>query len=173
MNFLPHQFRASGLINEHDYAKDSNMSLSSQPSARCHLNVSLVIALPKKTEFTSLQIEQFLRGSRLAGGNVIKYGKIYCEASTHQEALSAIGKNGWCIVERPGVTMTMQTGDRDIIDVLLRQIRPSSESKQQSKEFTDLQLGLSPLFVWAMPVFLLSSHVTNHVTDYPIYMSSH
>ncbi len=126
-----------------EYAKDSNMSLSSQPSARCHLNVSSVIALPKKTEFTSLQIEQFLRGSRLAGGNVIKYGKIYCEASTHQEALSAIGKNGWCLVERQDL-MTMQTGDRDIIDVLLRQTRPSSESKQQSKEFTESTAWVVP-----------------------------
>ena len=136
IDFLPHQFRASGLIDKDDYASGSNMSLSSQPSARCHLNVSLVIAMPKETEFTSLQVEQFLRGARLAGGNVIKYGKINCEADTHQEAISAIGKSGYSIVERQDL-MTMQTGDRDRIDVLLRQTRRYSEPGQQPKEFTE------------------------------------
>lgn len=136
MDFLPHQFRAAGLIDKDDYASSSNMSLSSQPSARCHLNVSLVIAMPEKTEFTSHQVEQFLRGARLAGGHIIKYGKINCEADTPQEYITAIGKNGWSIVERQDL-MTMQACDRDRIDVLLRQTRRYSKPEKQPEEFTE------------------------------------
>jgi CRISPR-associated protein Csy2 len=139
LNFLPHQFRASGFIDRDDYAKNS-VSLSSQPTARCHLNISLVIALPEETKISSLSVEKFLRGARIAGGSIIKHDDVQCLATTHQEALKAINKNGYSIIERQDLMMKREE-DRDMIDVLLRNTRRykndfNKQIKKSDKEET-------------------------------------
>lgn len=129
MDFLPHQFRASSLIDKDDYSAGST-SLSSQPTARCHLNVSLVIAMPDNTSISSGLVEKFLRGARIAGGTVIKHDEIDCGTTSNDEALEAIKKSGYSIVERQDL-MVFQEGDRDMIDVLLRNTRRYANPKKE------------------------------------------
>ncbi len=117
-NLFPHQFRAAGFIDKDDYVANGH-SLSDQPTARCHLNISLVVAMPEKSKIDSTSIERFLRGARLAGGSIIKFGEIKYDCNNHEAAINAIRKTGFSIVERQDL-MELQNGDRDIIDVILR-----------------------------------------------------
>lgn len=114
--FYPQQFRASVFIDRDDYA-GSGMSLSSQPTARCHLNVSLIILLPEKDNTISA-IHNFLRSARIAGGDVIQYDPISI-VETPMDALTAIKKTGYSIINRQDLMVT-EEGDRDILDALLR-----------------------------------------------------
>ena len=137
--FLPHQFRAAGLIDKNDYPAGS-MSLSSQPTARCHLNISLVIAMADDVKLLGTKVESFLRGARIAGGSIINHGEVVCGIATHREALEHIrkesGKTGYSIVERQDL-MKIQDQDRDMVDVVLRHTRryaPESKTHQNTDD---------------------------------------
>jgi len=121
-DFRPHQFRAASLIDKDDYSSKNAYALSSQPTARCHLNLSLVIRFdeddPLDLEDT---LPRFLRGARLAGGNIVKYGKVALLGSLDETAKSI--KNGHAIHERQDL-MIRQEGERDMLDVVLRLTDP-------------------------------------------------
>lgn len=144
-NFRPHQFSAAMFIDENDHVKAPNPAnpgkmreqpsvrtskmavvkkhpLSSQPTARCRLSVSLVIRFD---DDDGLDIEgalqRFLRGARLAGGNIVKYGKIALFGNLNEA--SEYLKVGHAIHERQDL-MVRQEGDRDMLDVVLRLTDP-------------------------------------------------
>jgi CRISPR-associated protein Csy2 len=121
-DFRPHQFRAASFIDKDDYSSKNPYALSSQPSARCHLTVSLVIRFD---EDDGLDLEdtlpRFLRGARLAGGNIVKYGKIVLLGNLDEAAKSIT--NGYSILERQDL-MIRQEGERDMLDVVLRLTDP-------------------------------------------------
>jgi CRISPR-associated protein Csy2 len=143
--FLPHQFRAAMFVDEDDHVKAPNPEkpgkmkeqpsvrsskmavvgrhpLSSQPTARCHLNVSLVIKLD---EDDAVDLEsafpRFMRAARLAGGTVVDHGKASRQDS--MEAAIKYLKTGYAIHERQDL-MVMQEGERDMLDVVLRLTDP-------------------------------------------------
>ena len=65
-SFRPSQFKSVSFVNAHDYIAGTT-SLSSQPTARCHQTVSLVI----RFEIGSVSDDallKFLRNGRLSGG---------------------------------------------------------------------------------------------------------
>lgn len=144
-DFRPHQFRAAMFVDEDDHVKAPNSAkpgkmkeqpsvrtskmavvdkhpLSSQPTARCHLTVSLVIRFD---DDDGLDLEdtlpRFLRGARLAGGNIVKYGNIALLGNLNDAADYL--KNGHAIHERQDL-MIRQEGERDMLDVVLRLTDP-------------------------------------------------
>lgn len=121
-DFRPHQFRAASLIDKYDYSSKNAHALSSQPTARCHLTVSLVIRFD---DDDGLDLEdtlpRFLRGARLAGGSIVKYGKIALLGNVNEAADYL--KNGHAIHERQDL-MIRQEGERDMLDVVLRLTDP-------------------------------------------------
>lgn len=129
--FLPHQFRAASFIDKGDYSSKNPYALSAQPSARCHLNVSLVI---KHDENNGVDLEsafpRFMRGARLAGGTIVEHGKTSLQDS--MEAVIKYLKAGYAIHERQDL-MVMQEGERDMLDVVLRLTDPQLRLEARNK----------------------------------------
>lgn len=148
--FLPHQFRAASFIDKSDYSSKNQYALSSQPAARCHLSVSLVVKLD---EDVGVDLEtafpRFMRGARLAGGAIIEYGK----ASLQENVDSVIQylKTGFAIHERQDL-MVMQEGERDMLDVVLRLTDPQLRfvSKSANPKESDEEDSHS----WLLPTSL-------------------
>lgn len=133
MDFRPHQFKSSGFIDKNDYVAGTK-SLSSQPTARCHLNVSLIIALADDAKVVPLLAERFLRGARIAGGSIGYHGEIRYDIKNHTDALKAVNKMGQSIIDRSDL-MVRQEDDRDMIDTLLRCTRRYAvDTPKDSKE---------------------------------------
>ncbi|MDP1606304.1 MAG: type I-F CRISPR-associated protein Csy2 [Rhodocyclaceae bacterium] len=154
--FLPHQFRAASFIDKDDYSSKNQYALSSQPTARCHLNVSLVI---KKDEDDAVDFEsafpRFMRGARLAGGTVVDHGKASLQDS--MEAVIKYLKTGHAIHERQDL-MVMQEGERDMLDVVLRltdpQLRFEAANKAKSASREKPDDADEDLHSWLMPTAL-------------------
>lgn len=117
---LPHQFRAASFIDKDDYSSKNAHVLSSQPSARCHLTVSLVIRFDDDASFSEEAIAPFLRGGRLAGGTIIEHGEpvVFADEDDIDKVVKVVGA-GFSLIERQDL-MVKQEGDRDMLDVLLR-----------------------------------------------------
>jgi CRISPR type I-F-associated protein Csy2 len=120
----PHQFRAAGLIDPEDYAKGGN-NLSAQPSARCHLTVSLAIRFKADEALSITLVEPFLRGARLAGGSIVEHGFhpensacFFDDEADVDVIINAIG-SGHAIHERQDL-MQKQDHHTDILDTLLQ-----------------------------------------------------
>lgn len=154
--FLPHQFRAASFIDKGDYSSKNQYALSNQPTARCHLSVSLII---KKDEEDAVDLEsafpRFMRGARLAGGAIVDHGK-----ASLQDGMEAVIKflnTGYAIHERQDL-MVMQDGERDMLDVVLRLTDPqlrfdaANKPKSAGSEKPDDSEGDS--HSWLMPTAL-------------------
>lgn len=130
---LPHQFRAASFIDKADYSSKNPHVLSSQPTARCHLTVSVVIRFDDDAEFRESDIAPFLRGGRLAGGTIIEHGEpvVLADEADIDKVSKAVG-SGFSLIERQDL-MVKQGGDRDMLDVLLRLTR---REKQRDKDLS-------------------------------------
>jgi CRISPR-associated protein Csy2 len=177
--FLPHQFRAAMIVDENDHVKAPNPAkpgkmkeqpsvrtskmsvvdrhpLSSQPTARCHLSVSLVI---KWDEDDDVDLEsafpRFMRGARLAGGAIVEHGKI-CLLDSTEEVIKFL-KSGHAIHERQDL-MVMQEGERDMLDVMLRltdpQLRFAAANKAKSPSGGKPDDAEDDSHSWLMPTTL-------------------
>lgn len=154
--FLPHQFRAASFIDKGDYSSKNQYALSTQPTARCHLNVSLVI---KWDEGDAIDLEsalpRFMRGARLAGGAIVDHGKTSLMDST-EEVIKFL-KSGYAIHERQDL-MVMQEGERDMLDVVLRltdpQLRFEAANKVKSPSRGKPDDAEDDSHSWLMPTTL-------------------
>ncbi len=129
--FRPHQFRAASFIDKSDYSSKNKYALSTQPTARCHLVVSIVIKL-HEDDAVDLEhlLPKFLRGGRLAGGTIVGRGKV--DLFDTLERVIGYIKTGQAIHERQDL-MVMQEGDRDMLDVMLRLTDPQARFEAKSK----------------------------------------
>lgn len=146
--FHPQQFMAAGFIDNSDYAKGSK-SLSSQPTVRCHLKVSLIIAMGDDIKISPHKIEAFLRGARLAGGSLVKYHRTCCDIETHKGCADYVG-SGYVIIERQDL-MCKNSEDRDCIDTFLRVTRRYTNSWNNNSKPIDCQNNDN---AWVVPTCL-------------------
>lgn len=144
-DFRPHQFRAASFIDEKkDYSSTNKHALSSQPTARCHIKVSLVIRFDEESKFLSNTLESgFLRGGRIAGGQIVRHGahRIFVGHDALAKVRRSIGP-GWLIVERQDL-MKKEESDRDMLDVLIRQtvLFKTKEERQKNPWLLPTNLG--------------------------------
>lgn len=126
----PHQFRAAGFIDKDDYSSKNAHVLSSQPTARCNLSVSLVIRFDdhESENFSQSATERFLSSARLAGGSIVDHGKLGPLTSDPEQIGRSI-RSGWGLHERQDL-MVRQEGDRDYLDVILRLTQPTDEARK-------------------------------------------
>jgi CRISPR-associated protein Csy2 len=91
----PQQRRGASFIDKDDYPQGSK-ALSFQPTASCHLKLSLVLAFNEP--FDVEDAEDFLAVARIAGGQVISFGKpkVFCD----EESLRKNLKSGYWLIER-------------------------------------------------------------------------
>jgi CRISPR-associated protein Csy2 len=103
MTLLPHQQRGVSLMNMDDYAKDKapikqRPLLSSQPTVRGHVTVTLVLRLPADAVFSLQTAQSFLSTARLAGGNVAGIGRV--ELVDSMDAVNSLVSGGFAVHER-------------------------------------------------------------------------
>ncbi len=147
-NFYPQQFRAAGLIDKDDYSSKNEYALSTQPSARCHLRLSLLIRFHEDDQLDQRIIKRFLTYQRLAGGTITDYAKEKDNNVIIETTLDNVAKkvrSGFIIKERQDL-MQAQQDHEDMLDVLLRQTRYQAD--HQESWIIPSQLGyrlLSPV----------------------------
>lgn len=95
--FTPAQRRGATFIGKTDYSSKNKYALSLQPTASCHLLLSLVIEFNTRRPDLDTLLKTIKR-SKFAGGHIIEFGQIK-EADDAQEALSQIS-SGFLIQDR-------------------------------------------------------------------------
>jgi CRISPR-associated protein Csy2 len=120
--YQPHQRRGSTLINKTDYVgSGTSPTLSLQPTCSEHLLVTLILETPD--EHVSVEtVESFLRGGKLAGGNIIQHGAIVICDSELDVQLHI--KTGFWLVARPDL---LQHGPK-MLEQFLQQATSKTES---------------------------------------------
>lgn len=73
-DFHPQQRRGATFIDGVDYSSKNPHALSLQPTASCHLTLSLLIQV--QGGINKKRVEHFLRTARIAGGNIDGHAKI-------------------------------------------------------------------------------------------------
>ena len=75
----PHQYRSATFIDHNDHlgkSKNKYGALSGQPTARCNLTISLILAFDKKPKINPVDLNKFLSRARVAGGTFIDLPRI-------------------------------------------------------------------------------------------------
>lgn len=114
----PQQRRGAVYINVDDYSSKNKHALSLQPTASCHLRVTLVL------EYDALEsappslgeVNEFLHGARLAGGHIVSHGEPYVAESL--ALLRRLLTSGYWIVERQDL-LASAGADSDPLDGLI------------------------------------------------------
>lgn len=128
-DWLPHQFRAASLIDADDYPSAANghgskpLALSSQPSARCHIEVTIVVRYPAGTPINPEDVERFLLGGRLAGGTISSFGTPDVEGLESDDDVRQRVGSGFAMTDRSDL-LALGPDDRDPLDALLRATSP-------------------------------------------------
>ncbi len=142
---LPHQFRAASFIDKADYTSKNPHALSSQPTARCHLTVSVVIRFDDDASFSGKAVAAFLRGGRLAGGTIIEHSEpvVLADEDDIDKVVKVVGA-GFSLIERQDL-MVRQDGDRDMLDVLLRVTKRANETDTDRNWLLPTTLGYAEI----------------------------
>lgn len=111
-DFHPQQRRGATFIDGVDYSSKNPHALSLQPTATCHLTLSLLIEVDGR--INTDKIKRFLRTARIAGGNIDSHGEI--EAEDELDALHL--PKGFWLIERSDLLQT----DGSPVDALVAAI---------------------------------------------------
>lgn len=93
-DFHPQQRRGATFIDATDYSSKNPHALSLQPTASCHLVMSLLIEVDGP--INRKKVERFMQSARIAGANLDEVGKV--EAHDDLDAISL--SNGYWLIER-------------------------------------------------------------------------
>lgn len=111
-DFHPQQRRGATFIDNVDYSSKNPHALSLQPTASCHLTLSLLFEVRGGINID--RIRRFLRTARIAGGNIDSHGEI--EAADDLDALHL--PKGFWLIERSDLLDT----DGSPVDALVAAI---------------------------------------------------
>ena len=143
--FRPQQRRGAVYINADDYSSKNKHALSLQPTASCHLNVSLALAFDAVDGTPSVsEVEDFLHGARLAGGQIVSHAKP-CVAGSLTELRQALPAGYW-LVERSD----LMSGS-DPLDAL---IAACSRPRRRREESSGIGEGGTTVDSWILPTTL-------------------
>lgn len=111
-DFHPQQRRGATFIDGMDYSSKNPHALSLQPTASCHLTLSLLIEV--RGGVNEQRIERFLRTARIAGGNIDGHGDI----TTGNELDELHLPKGYWLIERSDLLQ----GEGSPVDALVAAI---------------------------------------------------
>ncbi|MFU8927835.1 type I-F CRISPR-associated protein Csy2 [Acinetobacter puyangensis] len=105
--FTPAQRRGAVFIGKKDYSSKNKYALSLQPTASCHLELSLVLRFAT-SRINLEKLTAILKRSRFAGGQIIEHAEI----STHddqdfEKALTEV-KTGFVLLDRQDLLIQYQ-----------------------------------------------------------------
>ncbi|MCU4414463.1 type I-F CRISPR-associated protein Csy2 [Acinetobacter sp. WU_MDCI_Axc73] len=105
--FTPAQRRGAVFIGKTDYSSKNKYALSLQPTASCHLELSLIIKF-SSSRISPEQVTNILKRSRFAGGQIIDFLEITKkEENQLDDALKQI-KTGFVILDRQDLLIEYQ-----------------------------------------------------------------
>ena len=126
-DFHPQQRRGATFIDGNDYSSKNRHALSMQPTASCHLTLSLLIEM--QGSINKRRIERFLHTARIAGGNIDGHGEI--EAADDLDDLSM--PKGYWLIERSDLLQS----EGSPVDALVAAIGRRSAKAETSTALTD------------------------------------
>lgn len=102
--FTPAQRRGAVFVGKKDYSSKNKYALSLQPTASCHLEISLIVDFGRVRQMNRLvnRVQQ----SRFAGGQIISVGELVPCNSTEQ-ALEQV-RNGFVLQDRKALLQHYQ-----------------------------------------------------------------
>lgn len=102
--FTPAQRRGAVFVGKKDYSSKNKYALSLQPTASCHLELSLIVDFGRVRQMNRLanRVQQ----SRFAGGQIISVGELVACDSTEQ-ALQQV-RNGFVLQDRKALLQHYQ-----------------------------------------------------------------
>jgi len=110
----PQQRRGDSFVDRADYSSKNQHALSLQPTASCHLLLSLVLSFDAAIDLDA--VEDFLPTARIAGGQIIEYDTP--ELLTDESALHRRLKSGYWIIERAD----LMQGHANPLDAVIKTI---------------------------------------------------
>jgi CRISPR-associated protein Csy2 len=97
--FHPQQRRGAVFINGDDYSSKNKYALSLQPTASCHLVLSLLLAFDSRDGLPATsKVEDFLHGARLAGGQILHHEPV--KVLPDYQAVKRQMRGGYWLIER-------------------------------------------------------------------------
>ena len=109
--FTPAQRRGSAFINKNDYSSKNPNALSLQPTASCHLHLSLVIRFDGRRRPRLADLQKLLMNSRFAGGQITSYGEAKWADDNEKTLKDVLGntiKTGFVVLDRQDVLLAYQ-----------------------------------------------------------------
>jgi CRISPR-associated protein Csy2 len=109
--FTPAQRRGSAFINKNDYSSKNPNALSLQPTASCHLHLSLVIRFDGRRRPRLADLQKLLMNSRFAGGQITSYGEVEWADDNEKTLKDVLGntiKTGFVVLDRQDVLLAYQ-----------------------------------------------------------------
>jgi CRISPR-associated protein Csy2 len=97
--FTPAQRRGAVFIGKNDYSSKNKYALSLQPTASCHLELSLIIKF-SNPRISPEKLTQILQRSRFAGGQIINFLEINRYPENALETALKTAKTGFVILDR-------------------------------------------------------------------------
>lgn len=132
-DFHPQQRRGAVFIDGEDYSSKNPHALSLQPTASCHLTLSLLLEV--HGTLNKKRIERFLRSARIAGGNIDNHGAI--EIADELDAIQL--PKGYWLVERSD----LMEAHISPVDALVSAIGRKTTQKESASPTLDV--GSPPL----------------------------
>ena len=117
---MPHQRRGAVFIDSDDYSSKNKYALSLQPTASCHVTITLIIELDDgRFEFSD--VERFVQKAKFAGGDIIRHGKIESANMIDDKTI----KTGFYLIDRSD----LMTQERTLETFISTLGQPFSEEK--------------------------------------------
>lgn len=154
--FRPQQRRGAIYIDGHDYSDKNKYALSIQPGATMHLRITLIARFRGGTPLDLSEVRRFLRGGRLAGGQVVEHGEV--EVLQRESAVWERLRAGHLVLGRPDLLQPAEP-DRDISDSFFRALVQGGVEDTSEDETKDNWAG-DQRVPWLVPATLGYAAIT-------------
>ncbi|WP_418647980.1 type I-F CRISPR-associated protein Csy2 [Thauera butanivorans] len=126
-DFHPQQRRGASFIDDVDYSSKNRHALSLQPTASCHLTLSLLIEVDGRIKLD--RVLDFLRSARIAGGCVDGFGKP--ESANELDGLQL--PKGFWLIERSDLLDTGANPVDALVGLLGRKSRKTDTPRKAAR----------------------------------------
>ncbi|RMH09773.1 MAG: type I-F CRISPR-associated protein Csy2 [Nitrospirae bacterium] len=137
----PQQRRGASFIDRADYSSKNQHVLSLQPTASCHLLLSLMFAFETSIDLEA--VNTFLLSARIAGGQIIDYGKP--EVLGDEAALRGRLRTGFWVIERDDLMQAESDPLAAVVKAIGEKAVPANEGDLPNSWIVPTVLGYAAL----------------------------
>lgn len=114
----------------------SRFSKGLQPTARCHVEMSVIIAVDELARVDLPAIDDFLWSGRLGGGTIIGHGTVAICASS-EEVLGKFRTGFWVVDRSDLVSRAMTAGDVDGTEAVINVLKGNSQEREAYRHLSE------------------------------------